>query len=325
MRLIERLWYQPSILAYLLWPLSLIYRAMVTCRRWAYRLGLCRQQQFTLPVIIVGNVTVGGTGKTPCVIALAQLLQQHGLKPAIVSRGYGGRSDHYPQVVHRDSDPRQVGDEPVVMARKLSCSVVVDPQRVRAVHYCLANTDCNVIISDDGLQHYALGRRVEIALIDGQRLLGNAWCLPAGPCREPASRLASVDVCLFNGGEHDPQQQLTYLSTELVNCHNGQRSELTQWQGRRVHAVAGIGNPQRFFQTLREAGVDVIEHAFADHHAFSATDLAFNDELPILMTEKDAVKCHTFASESCYYLDLHCELPAVVLDTLRRREVLPAL
>lgn len=296
-----RYWYRPSPVSLALAPLGWVYCALATLRRALYAVGVLRRVRLPLAVIVVGNITVGGTGKTPLVIWLARWLRQSGYRPGVVTRGYGGRARDWPQVVHAHSDPAAVGDEPILLARHADCLVVADPDRVRAAQTVMAG-GCDVIISDDGLQHYRLARDVEIAVIDGDRRFGNGRCLPAGPLREPVGRLTAVDACVTNGAARTGEHAMQLVETRFRALGSDRNWPVTEFRGRRVHAVAGIGNPQRFFAHLRRLGVELIEHPFPDHHQFTAADVGFPDALPVLMTEKDAVKCASFADARMAYL-----------------------
>jgi tetraacyldisaccharide 4'-kinase len=254
-------------------------------------------------VIVVGNLVVGGTGKTPFIVWLGRQLQQRGLRIGIISRGYGGRAKHWPQRVTPLSDAALVGDEPVLLARQLNCPIVVSAKRRDALALLQREHPLDVIISDDGLQHYALPRDIEVVLLDAQRGLGNGLCLPAGPLREPATRLQSVDFIVYNGGVPDTVEfaQKTFGMRLQPACFRqlldeSQRLVPEAFAGQPANALAGIGHPRRFFDTLRRLQIRIEEHAFADHHAFTRADLsAFGDEKPLLMTEKDAVKCSPIA------------------------------
>jgi tetraacyldisaccharide 4'-kinase len=313
---LEQHWYRscPSVLSRVLWPLSLLFSALVRWRRWCYQRGYFKQHRCSIPVIVVGNIAVGGTGKTPLVTALVAELKAQGLKPGLVSRGYGGQADKWPQNVTLESSPAVVGDEAVLLVQRCRCPMVVAPNRVAAVEQLLANNALDVVISDDGLQHYAMGRDVEIVVIDGQRQLGNGYLLPAGPLREGSSRLSSVDFVVINGAHHHapllPETfSMTLTAESLVNlCDASRQKPLHEFSGQRVHAIAGIGHPQRFFSLLRAAGVEVIEHPFTDHHAYVTDDLQFSECLPILMTEKDAVKCRDFAADHHWVLPVKATL-----------------
>ncbi len=307
--LISKLWYEKHVLAQGLRPFSWIYKGIIALRRYCYRIGLFKTTHFSIPLIVVGNITVGGSGKTPLVIYLAQLLKQHGYKPGIVSRGYGGKASVYPQFVTANSDPTETGDEPVLMAKRSACPVVIDPKRVNAVKKLLAETDCNVVISDDGLQHYAMGRDIEIAVIDATRGLGNHYCLPAGPLRESAERLNDVDIIVSNGQYPHADYAMQMQATTLINCRHPQiYAQANDFKGIVFHAVAGIGNPQRFFNTLQQLPLEFQAHCFADHHRFSAADFAFADDQPIIMTEKDSVKCRRFATDKMWYLPITAKI-----------------
>lgn len=300
MHWLERHWYRRTAISILLLPLSMLYRFVVALRRAAFRAGLLRTIALPVPVIVIGNITVGGTGKTPLVAWFSRWLQTQGYRPGIVARGYRGRATSWPQSVTVDSDPSMVGDEPVLLARASGCPVAVGPDRVQA-GLSLIRSGCNVIVSDDGLQHYRLARDIEIAVIDGERRFGNGFCLPAGPLREPVSRLASVPFRVVNGAARLGEYAMT-LGEEGFWDLKGVRASVgaEHFRGRRVHAVAAIGNPGRFFDHLRRLQVDVIEHPFPDHHAFVPIDLAFGDGADIIMTEKDAVKCERLGMSAWY-------------------------
>ncbi|MDO7596610.1 MAG: tetraacyldisaccharide 4'-kinase [Pseudomonadota bacterium] len=302
-------WYQRQPVRWLLWPLSLIYQAVLKLRRELFRLDILKQRFLPVPVIIVGNITIGGTGKTPFVIWLAKQLQQAGYRPGIISRGYGGKAEYYPQKVMSDSDPSIVGDEPIIISRHTLCPMVVAPDRLAAGMMLLRDYDCNIIIADDGLQHYALGRDIEIVIIDGQRQFGNQLCLPAGPLREPLSRLQNVDFIIENHGSGSANYTMTLSQLHAINLADPTKIlALTTFTGKSVHAIAGIGNPQRFFDQLSSHGLLVISHAFDDHHRFQTNDLDFNDNKPILMTEKDAVKCQKFANSNTWYIPIEASI-----------------
>jgi len=297
-------WYSRNPLATTLRPLSWLYRLLIAARRGAYGLGLYHIARLAVPVIVVGNITVGGTGKTPFVIWLAALLAREGYAPGIVARGYRGQARHWPQQVRPDADPVMVGDEALVLARRCACPVAVGPDRVVAAEALLRYHRCDIIISDDGLQHHALGRDIEIVMVDGVRRFGNGYCLPAGPLREPVKRLEAADFVVVTGGaalRHE--YPMTLHATAIRNVrHDSQAYAPGQFPHRRVHAVAGIGHPARFFRQLKQLDFGLVEHAFADHHDFSPADLAFADDLPVVMTEKDAVKCRRFCHDNCWYL-----------------------
>jgi len=292
-QILNGIWYGKSPLRFALWPVSAAYLALTRLRRAAYRRGWRPVVQPAVPVIVVGNVTVGGTGKTPFVIWLADQLQQRGRKVGIVTRGYRGKGTEWPRSVTADSDPREVGDEPVLLARRTRCPVVAGPDRVACVEALLAGSRVDVVLSDDGLQHYRLARAFEVAVVDGARGMGNGLCIPAGPLREPASRLQDVDAIVVNGGDwgHAGVFRAEAVVTKVYHLKDGAVRTLESFKQEPVHAVAGIGNPQRFFDLLRDAGLDVEGHPLADHADITLDELTFDEPGPVLITEKDAVKC----------------------------------
>ncbi len=300
---LESLWYGSNPLSLVLLPLSGLFRLVAGARRFAYKRGLLRSYKLPVPVIVVGNITVGGTGKTPLVIWLVEALREAGYHPGVVSRGYGGNAQAWPQSVGADSDPAVVGDEPVLIAQRAGCPVAVAPRRVAAAQRLIEVHHCDVIVSDDGLQHYALRRNVEIAVIDGQRRLGNGHSLPAGPLRESAARLRKVDLIVINGeSKADECEMRLEGETARSLCDAAHSRDLTAWRGGVVHGVAGIGNPGRFFDHLRGNGLQVEEHPFADHHRYQPAELDFPDEREVIMTEKDAVKYRGFAGARHWYV-----------------------
>lgn len=304
-------WYTEMYLSSWMMPLSMLYLDAIRLRRFLYRLGILKSTRLPVPVIIVGNITVGGTGKTPLVIWLAQFLRQQGYKPGVISRGYAGTENAEPQPVGLDSNPAQVGDEAILLAQHCGCPVVVGRNRAQAGRQLLANQFCDVLISDDGLQHYALKRDIEVVVIDGQRRFGNGYCLPVGPLREPQERIKQVDFVVVNGGDELLENEFAMRchGQQLVNLVTGETKPLAEFKSIACHAVAAIGNPKRFFNQLAKAGINCQNHALPDHHAFTAADLQFNDQQPLLMTEKDAVKCRRFAQANHWYLPIEAELP----------------
>ena len=319
-----RFWQQRGPVALVLWPLSLLYRLLAAWRRQrAQALAASRPRLAVRAVIVVGNLTVGGTGKTPLVIAVCQWLKTQGFRPGVISRGYGAKLGQRPLLVTPELSPQLGGDEPVLIAAATQCPVMIDADRYRAAQRLLEQTDCDIIVSDDGLQHHALSRDIEIALMDGDRRWGNGFCLPAGPLREPVSRWKTVDMRVVHGGEpmSEPQTYAMSLSAGPVYALGDKKQirPLNEFSGQAVHAVAGIGHPPRFFALLRKAGLEVREHAFADHHAYTEGDLALSPEWPILMTEKDAVKCRTWAQAHHWVVPVTAECDPTFFTELAQR------
>ncbi len=304
--LVER-WQTLNLVSILLWPLSLIYCFLAVTKRWLYLSGVFRSHFFNAPIIVVGNITVGGSGKTPFVIWLGGWLKEKGLKPGIVLRGYGGQSTHWPRDVDAATEANEVGDEAVLLAKKTNCPVVAAPDRVAAVNHLLSNHDCNVVISDDGMQHYRMGRDFEISVIDGKRRYGNGLCLPAGPLREPRWRGKLVDMTLVNGPGQENELSMQLLPKMFRNLSTDETVRVENFSGKKVHAVAGIGNPERFFNTLEEIGLEIIRHPFPDHYHYQERDICFKDGLAVIMTDKDAVKCKKFADDSHWILSVEAK------------------
>lgn len=303
-RLFNEIWYGRHPLKWLLWPVSLVFAFAVRLRRQLYRGGRIASVELDVPVIVVGNITVGGTGKTPCVIWLARELKRRGLRVGVVTRGYGATSREWPRRVRPDSPAAEVGDEAVLIARRTACAVAAGPDRVAAARLLSGDGAVDVIVSDDGLQHYRLGRTFEIAVVDGIRGLGNGLCLPAGPLREGGTRLDEVDAVVVNSGPwgHAGVVRAELVPTGLYNVASGEARSLESFRGVAVHAVAGIGHPERFFAVLRGLGLDVEEHPLEDHARLVADDMSFGDDKPVMITEKDAVKCGSFAHERVWCL-----------------------
>ncbi len=308
MKRLDEFWYHRNIFALMLLPLSWLFCLVVFLRRQLYSFGIFSSVRLPVPVVIVGNITVGGSGKTPMVIALVDLLKHAGYKPGIISRGYGGKAKSWPQQVRTDSDPNMVGDEPVLIARNCQAPMAVGPDRVTTAQQLLQHHHCDIILSDDGLQHYALERDIEIAVVDGIRRMGNGHCLPAGPLREPVKRLDEVDFVIANGLAMRMEYPMDITATKLINLKNGKHKPLTELKGTECHAIAGIGNPDRFFNFLSKHGIQVQKHPFADHFKYNTNDLIFDDDLPVLMTEKDAVKCSRYADENMWYMPVQAKL-----------------
>jgi tetraacyldisaccharide 4'-kinase len=295
---LTRNWYGAGKAPWFLRPLAALFGFVARLRRQRQQ-AKARERRPHAPVIVVGNIAVGGTGKTPFVIWLVERLREWGWKPGVVSRGYGGNAPRWPQQVKPDTDPALVGDEPVLIARRAGCPVFVGPDRVLAVERLLANGGVDIVVSDDGLQHYRLWRDLEIVVVDASRGLGNGLLLPAGPLREPASRLGEVGLVVANGSGWSAlagrQVAMKLCAQQAVSLDGAGTQPIEAFVGQTVHAVAGIGNPARFFSMLSQQNIRLVVHPFPDHHPFTAADLDFGDDLPVLMTEKDGVKCRAFA------------------------------
>lgn len=312
---IERAWYRGSRWLTLLAPLEALYRQIVVRRQEAYREGRREVWQPPVPVVVVGNLSVGGTGKSPLVAWLVRWLTDNGWRPGIVSRGYGGKAPSYPLAVTSQTSVALSGDEPLMLAQQTGAPLAVDPDRPRAARWLIEHSRCNILIADDGLQHYALGRSLELVVVDGVRGFGNRHCLPRGPLREPLQRLADADALIGNGGtaslastdgEGVPRFSMTLVPTAWRHLVSGERYPVEQppfGLDRPVAALAGIGHPQRFFDTLEALGVPHEGIAFGDHHQFSVADLPAAPRV-VVMTAKDAVKCTGFADDRCWVLDV---------------------
>lgn len=316
MKRLDHYWFSQNVIAWLLLPLAGLYCALAYFRRRFYAIGLLKQIKTPVPVIIVGNISVGGTGKTPFLIYLCQQLKNMGFKPGIISRGYGGKAKHYPLIITDEVSVHESGDEPFMIAKRTDCPVVVGPDRIADIALLQDQYQCDVVVADDGLQHYRLHRDAEIAVVDATRKFGNGYCLPAGPLREPVTRLKSVDMIISNGGKEN-QLSFRVIPGELISLMNKNKSQsLTEFSGMCVHAVAGIGNPQRFFDLLESFDITLITHPFPDHHVFKPSDFFFSDDLPVIMTEKDAVKCFAFRPDKSWYLPIDVELSQLAQDRL---------
>ena len=311
-------WSRRGALAIVLLPLSLIFMLLAALRRGLYRAGVLRAQRLPVPVVVVGNIAVGGSGKTPVVAWLAEALREAGFHPGIISRGYGGSVESV-AVVPADGDAVRFGDEPVLLVRLTGCPLAVGRDRPAAARALLAaHPDVDVLISDDGLQHYALARDIELIVADEQ-VMGNGWRLPAGPLREGVGRLAQADLVIAHGGLSArvragigavPVVPMHLAGDTLERIDGSERRSLADFAGRRVHAVAGIGRPQRFFDQLAAAGLQVVGHAFPDHHPYAPHDLDFGDDAPRILTAKDAVKCAPFASADTWVLPVRASIDA---------------
>ncbi|MDH3613916.1 MAG: tetraacyldisaccharide 4'-kinase [Gammaproteobacteria bacterium] len=318
---LHRVWYEGASSYQMLLPLSGLYWLLITLRRCMFRFGLLGRYRATVPVVVVGNITAGGTGKTPVTIWLSREFRERGFSPGIVSRGYGGSRSTTSMRVDSASDPNVVGDEPVLLAKKTGCPVVVDADRSRAAQM-LVDDGVNVIIADDGLQHYRLERSYEICVIDGSRGLGNRLLLPAGPLRETIDRLGQVDQVLINGRTSEKSAELTVveqnaiefelIAEEVTRLNGSLTRPIARFAGTTVHGVAAIGNPVRFFDLLRTHGIQVIEHALRDHAKLDVRDLSFGDDFEILMTEKDAVKLKGTTSDKYWTVPVEMKIDPVV-------------
>ena len=329
MHWLEKHWYQPTKLQLILVPISLIFRALTALRRAMYQNGMLHSEQLLIPVVVVGNINVGGTGKTPLTLAIAQQLIAKGWRPIIISRGYTPKSATTNtfrkltfQQVTPNSNVQQVGDEPMLMALRQIAPVWTGLDRIATAHAAIkSHPECNVILCDDGLQHYRLRRDVEIAVVDGARRFGNGRLLPAGPLREPISRLEIVDAVVINGGDTEAGQFSMNLTGEIF--YNLLDPTITapakHFLKSNNHAVAGIGNPERYFLHLENLGIPFMPHSFPDHHPYCAADLAFKDYEAILMTEKDAVKCTAFADARFWVLRVEAEIDPTLLDHIQRK------
>lgn len=330
MSFLEQAWYKKAPWLIVLRPLAWIFQILGYCRRKIQQRA-SQPQSHTIPVIIVGNITVGGTGKTPVIMALADHFKDQGIKPGIISRGYGGSSGIYPLAVTTATAVESCGDEALLMAQKTNCPVVVDPDRVSALRYLIDNEDVEVILCDDGLQHYRLHRDMEIAVVDGQRLFGNRQCLPAGPLREPVSRLRTVDYVVINGDAAAELDELATATTMqlvprfLINLGSGEKRPFAGApfnMGSKIQAVSAIGNSERFYQLLDKLPYQLEKISFPDHHLFCASDFedsGIDMQQPVVMTEKDAVKCRQFATPNFWYLSVDVKLPQDFLDSLWTR------
>ncbi len=310
--MIDRIWFGGSRWYWPLLPLSWLYGLVSGLIRMSYRRGWRKTSRFPLPVVVVGNLTAGGNGKTPVVLWLVTHLQQRGWRVGVVSRGYGGRAERYPLLLNDTTLPREAGDEPVLIFQRTGAPVAVSPRRAEAVAALLQRYPLDVVITDDGLQHYALARDIEWVVIDGERRFGNGWWLPAGPMRERAHRLKSVTAVIVNGGRALPGEVPMHLqSGKAINLLSGQRSEAGDLAP--MVAMAGIGHPPRFFAALRSQGViPVREVPFADHQSYRPEQLAAltSPGEALVMTEKDAVKCRGFAQPNWWYIPVDARLPA---------------
>ena len=305
---LQRVWYGSASGGWLLRPFSWLFAAAIELRRLMYRTGMLPSGSAGRPVVVVGNLTAGGAGKTPMTLWLAEQLRGRGLRAGIASRGYGRISDREALLVHPDDDPGRVGDEPLLMARRQICPVVVCDRRLEAARRLEAE-GVDVVLCDDGLQHYALRRDLEIAVVDGRRRFGNGRLLPAGPLREPATRLDTVDWRVCNGGRPAPGEIGMRLEGNRITRLGGSRTAaISEFRGKRCHAVAAIGDPDRFFDMLRDAGLEVVPHPLPDHATPRLSALGLPHGEPVMMTEKDAVKCSDGDRFDAWYLPVDAQL-----------------
>ena len=314
---LNKFWYDGVSPPWWMMPLSAVYAAISGIRRFAYSRHLARSTRLPCPVVVVGNLSVGGTGKTPLVCWLAGQLIELGFRPGVVSRGYGG-SSRAARLVQAADDSNEVGDEAILLARRSRVPVATGRNRPAAAQL-LINAGCDIIVSDDGLQHYALQRDCEIIVIDGDRRFGNGRLLPAGPLRESPARLERADAIVINGGdaENDGAMRMRLLATSAIAMKYGTPKPLREFSGQPAHAIAAIGNPQRFFTMLRAVGISVVEHALPDHAKLGIDDISFPDDLPVLMTEKDAVKCRDIAGPHHWYVPVSVAFAAGDAEKLR--------
>lgn len=316
---LNRIWYEREPVPAWAAALEHVFRIMLGLRRWAYALRLRRSIRLPVPVLIVGNLTVGGTGKTPLVGWLANELRRRGWRPGIVTRGYGAAT-HEVQRLPPDAEPVQFGDEPVWLAHATGCPVAIGRRRAAAARLLIDRDGVDVLISDDGLQHWSLARDFEIVVIDAQRGFGNGRLLPAGPLREPVERLSRVDAVVVNGGSRDGAYSMRVIASRALSLRDLATSRaLATFAGQRVHAVAGIGNPNRFFDLLRAHAIEVEAHPYPDHHRYTGAELAFADDLAVMITEKDAGKCAPYADGRIWVVPIDVELPAEFSDAVHRR------
>lgn len=352
MNSLERAWYRKPSWSQVLLPGACLFQTVASLRKRTLQKRY-QGKAWRVPLVVIGNINVGGTGKTPLIIALTQQLAARGIKVGIVSRGYGGNTGPGPMSVITDSAVEQCGDEALLIARRTNCPVVVCADRRAAVEHLLEQNELDVILSDDGLQHYRMHRDLEIVVIDRQRGLGNGHCLPAGPLRESPARLNSVDGIVLNGAELDqeagslmstsqtnaldyalpakvPAFSMRLEASQFINLSSGEKVSAEQWcqgpwfqgqgsQGRLIHAVAGIGNPERFRDTLAALGLQPQLHGFPDHHFFTADDLNFDDDWPLVMTAKDAVKCESLSNRNTWYLDVEAVLPPELVQFIENQ------
>ena len=330
MRLIEKVWFKSHtakwIIVPLLLPLTVLFALISKFRRFCYSVNIFKSYKIDKPVVVVGNIGIGGNGKTPMVVLLVKVCQELGLTPGVISRGYGGKAPQYPYFINEKSSSIEAGDEPILIYQRCNVPVVVGADRVANANL-LVSQGCDIILADDGLQHYRLKRDIEIIVVDGERLFGNGLLLPAGPLREGTWRLKTANLVINNGGSKTKviaNEVIMNLTADFV-CHllTGEKKVLSEFisQNKVINAMAGIGSPDRFFNTLSELNFDINQRKdFVDHHDFILTDFdCFDEELPLLMTEKDAVKCNLFATDNWWYLPVDANISDSELEQLKNQ------
>ena len=319
-RWLYQVWYGEDKWGFVLVPLAWLFGLVVRARAFAYRIGLLKQHRLPVPVLIIGNITVGGSGKTPLLIALCRWFEQRGIKIGVVSRGYGGQLGKQRLKVTAESDPELVGDEPLLIAQSVRCDVAVGQDRVAAARLLCNDPTIKIILSDDGLQHYRLARDIEIIVADGTQLFGNKKLLPAGPLREPVARLQTTDFVIYQQAISADREYFYLKTNAFVSINDSQEQAACNFfAGKKVHALAGIAHPERFFRQLVGLGCEVIPHAFADHYCYQRKDVMFEDEHPIIMTEKDAVKCRHLGVKNAWYLAVEAVIAPEFLQRLTKR------
>lgn len=322
MKPLQYYWYNNGItgwlLALVLSPLSLLYCLVVSVRRLLYRSEVLKSVSLDVPVVVIGNIVAGGSGKTPLIIALCDLLRSRGIKVGVVSRGYGGDYQGVRQV-HADDPAVLVGDEPLMIARRTGVPVVVSRDRVAAIEHLLDNNICQLVLSDDGLQHYRMRRDLEIAVVDAQQRFGNGLCLPSGPLREMRSRLGDVDIVVENGGDMNEDCAYELMIENCCRLDGEEQKEIKAFTDYSTHAVAGIGHPKRFFDQLKAYDIPLIVHAYADHHRYQQSDFEGWQQERILMTEKDAVKCDRLSLPDAWYVRVAASLSSRLIEELEQK------
>ncbi|VAW52144.1 Tetraacyldisaccharide 4'-kinase [hydrothermal vent metagenome] len=333
MKSLQHYWYQSGFLAtffsWSLLPLSFLYCVVTFIRRKLYQLKFKKSYSANVPVVVIGNIVAGGSGKTPLLIAICEFIKNNGFKAGVVSRGYGSNVVGVKQVQANDS-AAQAGDEPLMIYQRTGVPVVISADRVAAVDYLLKKNQCDIVLSDDGLQHYRMQRNIEIAVIDASRGFGNGFCLPAGPLRERVSRLNDVDIIAYNGVTEQARSEATEIRSyalriiDVYHLSDGRHVALSSFSNKCIHAVAGIGNPSRFFTQLKKNGIELIEHAFSDHHRYTQADFLTWGNDCIVMTEKDAVKCNHLSLPDAWVISVTAEL-SKSLELELSEKILPLL